>query len=130
MLVTFHSFAIFTDLLLLISLLLMIPPTMPTSSLHIKKFAFLAGGILWRLAIDALSPDIVLNGPSILATEQSHSWIIDSMIVTDDVLYIDEEKYVCGVHKKPNFDALKFNTQSPRANAYSIKVTKEMIATV
>ncbi|KAJ6618822.1 hypothetical protein B0H10DRAFT_1794648, partial [Mycena sp. CBHHK59/15] len=63
------------------------------------RAAFLAGGIVWRIAWDILSPDIVFGGPSIAAIDYQIGACMANTNTWDDVLTENELDLICGMHK-------------------------------
>jgi hypothetical protein len=65
------------------------------------RAALLKGGIIWRLAMESIGPDVAIMGPS----EGAHHFgdIVgpDGHQITDDDLTIDELNLICGVYEVP-----------------------------
>jgi hypothetical protein len=63
------------------------------------RAAFLAGGIVWRLAMDAMSDiGVALDGPDKYPTMRNHT-TFDSKGYVDDVLDKHQEDIICGVYR-------------------------------
>ena len=65
------------------------------------RAALLKGGIIWRLALEVLSVDDVLAGPS---TETVTNYVVarDGVYAIDDDLSPDEMDIICGVYRISN----------------------------
>jgi hypothetical protein len=63
------------------------------------RAAFLSGGIVWRLAIDAMdSQDKVIDGPGKYPT-RNNCVSFDNLAYVDDVLTAHQEAVICGVYR-------------------------------
>jgi hypothetical protein len=63
------------------------------------RAAFLSGGIVWRLAIDAMDKrDRAADGPGIYPT-MKNCVLFDKSIYVDDVLTKHQEAVICGVYR-------------------------------
>ena len=63
------------------------------------RAALLAGGIIWRLALDALcDKQITLDGPSLYPTRANYH-VFDGLGYVDDVLTEHQEDVICGVYR-------------------------------
>lgn len=65
------------------------------------RAALLRGGIVWRLALDTMSPDSALRGPSWEASVEGCGLCVKSgeSIMYDDSLSQDELDIICGVYR-------------------------------
>jgi hypothetical protein len=63
------------------------------------RAAFLSGGIVWRLAIDAMDErDRVVDGPGIYPT-MKNCVLFDKLTYVDDVLTEHQEAVICGIYR-------------------------------
>jgi hypothetical protein len=67
------------------------------------RAALLQGGILWRLALQSLSPDAALQGPSSAVTANRVGYSTDELeeglALWDDELTVVEKNLICGVYE-------------------------------
>lgn len=62
------------------------------------RVALSAGGIVWRLAIDALDPELVLEGPSPYFEWSGRCRFVGKLDFWDDDLTTEEMDLICGVY--------------------------------
>jgi hypothetical protein len=65
------------------------------------RAALLKGGIIWRLAMESIGPDVAIMGPSDRAHHFGDIVGPDGHQITDDDLTDDELNLICGVYEVP-----------------------------
>ena len=64
---------------------------------HAAQACLGAGGIIWRLTVEALTPESILDGPQAKRDRQKTVFVDGKTFITD-ALTPDEEQLVCGVY--------------------------------
>lgn len=73
------------------------------SNPRMLRLALIAGGILWRIVLDALDIDLVVEGPSLWAHFTDMRNHADGFV--EDSLYSDEIQFLCGMYHEPTSTA-------------------------
>jgi hypothetical protein len=63
------------------------------------RAAILKGGIVWRLAMEFISPGSILTGPSDAALSRGQAFRFSDNVFIDNCLNEDELDLICGVYR-------------------------------